>query len=171
MWASGLNWRPIVRGTSCAEITHHGSTTSISAFEDGSIVFDWRWPGPFEDKQKNLEMKWFSATFGNLLLAIERMRLAAKSSVEYAAEVHVVTCAERFARGPYWTNWHGHSTYFEPSTTMLGRYPVSASNSFAELSKLFDTDVCNLAGAESPDSINFNYDEQISAMRQEFGLS
>lgn len=170
MWASGLNWRPIVRGTRCLDTIHNGAATELRLYEDGSIVFDWHWHGPFDDRDKNIYMEWFSATFGNLLLAVERLRLVTNNPVEYVAEVYVAIKGATFRRKPYWDNWYGSSGAFEPGISTLGPYPVGDSSAFSELSKLLENDVCHLAGSEASDVTFFDYTPQLGALRSELGI-
>ncbi|SDO89264.1 Putative DNA-binding domain-containing protein [Filomicrobium insigne] len=168
MWAEGLNWKPIVRGTSIKEQHHNGSVTSIVLLEDGSILFDWRLAGPTPDNRKGLAMNWPVAIFGNLLLAIERLRMTAKQTVEYAADVHI-TLAERLQRIPYWGKDYGQpSGFFEAGNARLGRYPISESNTYGDLTKIFETDLHNLAGMDSNDGISFNFTELMENIKKDF---
>lgn len=167
MWAEGLNWRPVVRGTSCSDRMPNGSASIVSVFEDGSVVFDWRWPGPFEEKQKIMCMAWLVGTFGNLLLAVERLRQTAKSQVEYAAEVHLVNNGP-LQRKPYWDSWPGMSTgIYVANSVTLGRYPISNASNFADITKLFETDASHLAGAENVGGTSFNFEPLLTAMKSE----
>ncbi len=173
MWASALNWRPVVRGTKCADDHGNSSVTTLEVYEDGSIVFDWRWPRKLEEREKGLCMDWFAATFGNLLLSIERLRLVANNPVEFGVEVSVAVHGEALTRKPYWDNWHGAMSTgrFPVGASTLGRYPVGASSTFAEITKLFETDVCHLAGAEATDITFFDYTADLAALRGQLGVA
>lgn len=170
MWCDGLNWTPIVRGTRHLQANYNGSSVAVSAFEDGSLVFDWRWPGPFEAKQKVICMDWFMATFANLVLAIERLRLATKLRNDFEAEVHVLVLEENFVRRPYWDNWYSGMSggKFAPGAATLGRYPVSAPDSFEALTYQFETDVHHLAEVDNPDATTFDYASYVDNLRREF---
>ncbi len=172
MWASGANWRPIVRGTRCFDEHGNGGTSELRAYEDGAIVFDWRYVGQPEERAKNMYMEWFAATFGNLLLAIERLRLVANNPVEYGAEVYVGVSGETYARLPYWENRYGFATgKFQPAINTLGRYPIGDATTFANVSKLFETDVCHLAEAEAADTTFFDYSKDLAALRNQLGIA
>ena len=116
-------------------------------------------------------MTWLIGVFGNLLLSVERMRLTAKEQIEYGAEVHLIN-NEPLRQIPYDDSWYGRRAgVYEAGSATLGRYPVSSASTFADITKLFETDISHLAGAESVAGTSFDFEQVLTSMRKHLGAT
>jgi hypothetical protein len=167
--AHHLNWRPIVRGTSASAANGDRQSFAYYAWEDGSLWMDFRWINHSGVPEQMIYLNWFVGLFGNLLLAIERLRLAAQMPVPYELEFHLVS-SSGYQRGPY-TDRGDYADQFPPGLKTLGRYPVGSSDTFDSLTRLFETDIYHLSGRDNPDRTSFDYQGPLSQIRAEFGLS
>jgi schlafen family protein len=123
----GPDWRPIIRGSKCR--TAHGQGHSAVTINDnGHILFHWEMPSK-PDGPNRIPLEWFPGFFGNALLAIERMRLAAKTpSMEYALEYRLAVDVRPHTIGPYADGYGRVLGTIEPGVHLLGKYPVNRSD-------------------------------------------
>jgi hypothetical protein len=167
--AGSLEWRPIVRGTTASGANGDRAQFRYNGWEDGCMWMDYRWINHTGVPEQQIYMNWFMGLFGNMLLAIERTRLAANLPVPYELEFHLVSSAG-YSLGDY-KDAFSRGGQFSPGLKTLGRYPIGPPDTFNQLTQLFETDIYHLSGVDNPDKTMFNYSELVSQLRSEFGIT
>ncbi len=167
---SAHNWEPILRGSEVVEKSTDRRTATLRIFSDGLVQFDWSINAPDDENHRGISFEWFIGLFGNALLAIERMRMTARTpSAEYSAEFQLAVYGNHFPLCDYGNGQMSVENYrFKEGVQTLGRYPVSGRDSFDEITRSLETDAYNLAGKDNPELTSFDYSNALAGLDADF---
>ena len=149
--AEMLSWRPLFRGTRGFTSWENGASLVVELSTDGAARLEVSRDSSTDDPA--LYLSWLVGLFASGLLAIERIRQVAKTSLEFGVAFTMLAYAQRHSLRDYSAAPHDDAIgfiqpgfYFDPPA----RYAVLGADAFSDLTAIFEGDLINLAGADYP---------------------
>jgi hypothetical protein len=146
----------------------------MAVSDDGCVSLEW--VSQVHERPNNPEkpivfVPWLTGAIANMLLAIERVRLAASvPSAEFALEFMYVSTGA-FVIGDYNHSWHVTANAAPEGEVVFPRYAVGSRDQFDNIARLFERDVVNLSGADHPGhEPEYDFSIALAAIDQNFAV-